>query len=808
MTIENCINGRVATGELTQQQAADAIAYIQKRRADRGYAAGSPEEAADLAVIASRIKEAARSSRRRTAQNAMKQIQATNWVTQQPTGFFGSSPESRAFAGAASVFVPDRTGASSHKSVEGMSMAYQHTLHGMFDAGISAMRSKVAGVVRQTTNMRDFIDEMFGGNSGNVAARAAASAWQETTDWAVARWKSFGGKLDRNQAWRVPQAHDPLLLRRAGLQKWGDDVRALEAQGGVQFIDWQTGGAVTPQRRDEILSEMYESVTTEGRSKIVPGENTQAAFVNSRSERRAIEFLTADAWRGYHNAYGPGEAQTFDMLTGWMDGMANDLALIDVLGTRPAHTARVVVDTARKAGVSDAGAHILESVYQQVSGEVSAPVSDTLARVGGETRAFLGAAQLGSALLSSAGDFVTAALTARFNGLPIMGTMGRYLSLMNPANAADRELAHRMLLGAEAQTRRFSDAARSHLDMSRGIGQKLGDAVMRASLLASHSEQLEHAFGWEMISALTGDRIHAFGAMDPRRQAFLERYGITSAEWDAMRASPLNAGGLPILDPRWMIKQGGAAAEGALKLAQAIAVEQRFAVPAPGQFERALLYGQSRPGTIGGELRRSIMQYKGFSVSILSTHILRGLAEARRNGRYWYLPGFFIGTTLMGALSMQLKALANGRDVQEPDGKFWAAAAIQGGGFGIMGDFMFNSVNRAGKDVLTTLAGPTFGLAADTLSLVPGNVGEALREKDTNIGREAAQFLKRYTPGSSLWYARLAMERWVWNSLQEWADPRYQESFRRTESNLFRDTGQRYWWRPGATEPSRPPAGP
>ena len=806
MSIEKCIEARVAAGELTQEQADAAKRYIKDRRASTGYAPGSAEEAADLAMMASKMKEDARAARNRTSRQAIAQAQALRWVEDHPGGILHDTPENKTFYGVASVFAPDKTGTATHVSLEGTAIAYTRAMQGMFSQGIDAMRSKMAGLKAQTTNMRDFIHEVFGENRGNVGARAAAQSWNDMIGWAVKEWKSLGGQLDRLDLWRVPQQHDSRLIAHAGYDTWNASIADLEAQGGVKILDWKTQAPALPAKRDAILREMYESITTDGANKINPGENTQPGLANSRNQRRVLEFTTPDAWRSYHNAYGPGESQIFDMLTGYMDGMAHDLAALKVLGPRPDHTARVLVDTARKAGVSPSRVHFLETLYQHASGQANATVSDTLARFGKETRSFLTASQLGGAFLSSMGvDHLSAGITAKFNGLPVWDTMWRYLKLMNPANAEDRRSAWRLGLGAESQTHRLSGAAVEHMNATRGLGTKIADTVMRVSLLEAHTNAMQHALGWEFLSTLADQSGKTLDQLKPAQKAFMERYGMTAKDWDITRANIIDMDGLPIVDPHWLIKQGGDAETAGMKLLQGIAVEQRFGTPMPGAFERAAMLWGSKPGTVLGEATRSFWQYKGFPVTVLTTHVLRGISQARREGKYWYIPGFVIGSTLMGAVGLQLKAIAQGKDMREPDAKFWGAAFIQGGGAGIMGDFLNSSVSRTGKDVMLTMAGPTVGLGADLLSLTGGNLGQAFTDKDTNIGREAAKFAQRYTPGSSLWYARLAAERWLWNSLQEWVDPRYQESFRRTEANAFRETGQQYWWRPGAATPARAP---
>lgn len=806
MSIEKCLAGRVAAGEITQDQAEEALGLIRDRREITGNRPGSPEEAADLALLGSRMREQALARRRQLSLQATKQLEVSRWVKDQPHGMLSSSPEARTFAGTMSVMVPDKSGGARHESVEGMQLGYRRLMQGMFADGIEAMRSKMAGLKQQTPNMVDFIHEMFGQNRGNVSARAAAAAWRQTTDWGADRWLSLGGTLTRKDTWRQPQSHDAIRLDAAGKERWIADVEQMVADGGARFVDWKTGAPVSDAKRSDILDEMFKSITTEGANKIVPGERAGVKLANKRDLKRSMEFLTPEAWLAYHDKYGPGRGQIFDMLTAHLDGLASDLGQLHVLGPNPTHTMQVLIDEAKMAGLSKSRIHRLETVWSHVSGEANMPVSDTLARIGGETRAFLTSAQLGGAFLSSLTDHVNTALTAAYNGLPIVDTMMRYLRMLNPLDAKDRLTAWRLGLGAEAQTHRFQGAARHHLEMSRGIGSKLAETVMRASLLETHTASASHALGWEFLSTLADAAGRQFDALDPRVRGFMGRYGIDAKGWDAMRGHVIDMDGLSMIDPQWLLKQGGDAADAAMKLSQGIAVEQRLAIAMPGAWERSLMMQGNRPGSALGEILASFWQYKGFPVSVLTGHVLRGIMQMRHEGKFWYLPGFVIGATLMGALSVQLKALAQGKDLRDPtEAKFWAAAAYQGGGAGIAGDFLYSSTARTGKDAVFSFLGPVAALGADAINLVGGNIGQAARDENTNFGREATRFLRSYTPGTSLWYTRVALDRWVWNTLQEWADPKYAESFRRTEAQMFKETGQRFWWRPGQNAPYRAP---
>ncbi len=57
----------------------------------------------------------------------------------------------------------------------------------------------------------------------------------------------------------------------------------------------------------------------------------------------------------------------------------------------------------------------------------------------------------------------------------------------------------------------------------------------------------------------------------------------------------------------------------------------------------------------------------------------------------------------------------------------------------------------------------------------------------------------------SVWYARLAMERLVFDELEAAIDPNAARSFRMIEQSARRDYQQRFFWKPGTRAPQRLP---
>jgi len=214
-----------------------------------------------------------------------------------------------------------------------------------------------------------------------------------------------------------------------------------------------------------------------------------------------------------------------------------------------------------------------------------------------------------------------------------------------------------------------------------------------------------------------------------------------------------------------------------------------------------------RPGSIEGELIRSMAQYKAFPVSMMAKHMMRGMEGYRGGDHGKYMVGLVASLTMMGALAVQLKEIAKGKDARDMgDWRFWGAAFMQGGGAGIFGDFLNSATTRADQSLyMAFFAGPTGSLIDEAAKTTFGQAGKIGDDKETNIGRDMARFLRRNTPGTSLWYSRLALDRLLWDRLQEVADPNAGASFRRMEDRARKETGQQFWWQPGQDAPTRLP---
>jgi hypothetical protein len=224
--------------------------------------------------------------------------------------------------------------------------------------------------------------------------------------------------------------------------------------------------------------------------------------------------------------------------------------------------------------------------------------------------------------------------------------------------------------------------------------------------------------------------------------------------------------------------------------------------------------GKNKPGTFAGEILASGLMFKNFAIAIGFTHIMRGLRETGLKGKAGYLVPFLIGTTLMNAYSHEMREVLKGRDVinfntldKTQMFQYWLARLIGGGGLGIFGDLVYQEAEgeNYGTDVTDALLGLPVAFAKDVYGLIDETFRYMPGGKEPALGREFSNFVKKYTPGSSIWYLRAAWERIIVDTLQNLIDPKFHKRnnniIKRYQSKENRD----YWWYPGENMPSDAP---
>jgi hypothetical protein len=502
-------------------------------------------------------------------------------------------------------------------------------------------------------------------------------------------------------------------------------------------------------------------------------------------------------------------------MIGHVKGMARKIALMQTLGPDHAGTMSMMMKAAKEfegqqglryqmnwGARAFASSAALDRMYRSVTGELNGVGNSLAASIFSNLRGLSAAANLGGAILGGVpGDSVTAAFAANYNGVPMLAVVQRALTEFATENADTRAAASRLLVTSQALTEslltgnRFDDEV-----LPANVVGKMADFVIRSQGLARWTREIKRAFEQEFLGLIADQSAHTFDRLDPKFRGFLERYRFDAGQWDALRSTPhadINGGTFFDID-------GVADRDLGDRLLGAIIDERRYAV-IEGNSRTAQLAMDKR-GTATGEFFRSTLQFKSFPMTMMLTHGVRLWSEIGSPAGAGRAVSFLLATTAAGAMTLQAKAIVSGRDPRDmSDPKFWAAAALAGGGAGIYGDMIGSVATKGGAGPAEIAVGPIPGqLAAGANALKSGVRGLMFDDEPSNAGA-VIRTLKKWVPGSNLWYARLAIDRLIYDQIQTAVDPQYRESFRRMKKRAKDDYGQKFFWGPGDDTPSRAP---
>lgn len=662
---------------------------------------------------------------------------------------------------------------------------------------------------QQIASAKNIIRESFGVSTGDNTAAAAARSFADVNTIAEDRARAAGKNFEANENWRVPQPWTSEQVRKAGEAEFKSYFAEEIAKGGiVRLWDTRTNTVAPTERHDFILHRAYADITGGGGTATF--SPTQRTFEFAEGE------AGAEAWLRLQGKFGVGD-NVMGLLTGHMNKMASEIALAEVIA--PNHRAAIAAVMPRlraaDAQLSTAqrfnparlleSARMVEKTYAVLNGSANAVEGPVMAGILGGLRSISTAAQLKGAVISAIpGDSVTAYLAGNYNGIPASRLIAGVAADIARSGPEAKNLAARLNLTAHSAMD-MNHGYRFFQDQVAGPAQLrfMATTVIRAQGLQAWTEMMKRVFSMEFTGHLA-DHAHLpfaeLRAVNKPLSNFIERYGISPAEWDQVRAAPLlETNGTKFLDT-------SAIADPRLgeKVRTGIIQERRYAVLEPDSRSRAITTGGQAQGTFLGELNRNIAMFKSFSITMAATHMMRIFSQQTWGEMAKLGLPFVLLHIMAGAAAIQAKNILYGKDPQAMDSpKFWVQSLAQGGGLGVYGDMLNSAFTKSGRSPIAEAGGPIAGVVEDALKLSSSQVRKVYEGKDTNLATELTRVGRRYTPGT--FYTKLAVDRLLWDNLQQMADPDYRGSFRRMESKLRKETGQQFYWSPGDGAPSRAP---
>jgi hypothetical protein len=827
MSFQECVDRAVEFGELGQKDG-DRLKRDFERLRDR-HAEDTPglADAQAKADLLDMLKAENRHNRfkAKLAMNNIKRTAAD--VSSYRTA--GGRPD----IARAAAYKLENYGEAPYASVAGRINAVTGAAHARLAGFLDHFRRGALGgdpTRHNKARLENVARELHGEATGDELAKQFAAAVADTFEWLRKRFNAAGGAIGKLESFGMPQRHDARALRNQGLTAWKAYITPRLDPSKMRHP--LSGKPIGERELDGILNEIFDTITTEGWSKREPSRQAfgKGALANQRAEHRFLVFKDATAWLEYQRDFG--SADIYGTITGHISMMAKDIGAMEVLGPNPAGTIEWLKQAIAKEAAqalagqkaltpksgnrarsyATKGEHQIDGLWKSIRGDLETPVNGFAADAFGTARALISAASLGGAALTSLSDLGTGMVARMFAGLPASHALAQ---VVKGFTRAERKEAVSAGLILDAALHGFHERARFEGSFSgRDFARYLNDRVLTVSGLLPWTQAGRHAFGLAFMAEAARRSTVSFAELPPVFREVFARHGFTAGDWEKIRKARLHEkwDGTRILRPAEIAERiDPKLADRYVEMVQA---ETEFAVPTGGHRARMLLMGQSRPGTLSGEIARSFAQFKSFGVAFMFLHgarVARMIAADRASGQLGargagYAGALLLSTTLFGAAALQLKQIAAGRDPRDmASPEFWGGAMLQGGALGIWGDFLFSDLNRFGGGIVSTIAGPLAGRLDQLRGLTIGNVAQGVEGDKTSIGREAVRFLKTNLPFGNVWYIKLAWEREVLDQLQFLADPEANKAFKRQQQFWKKDFGQEFYWAPGETAPARGP---
>ena len=686
------------------------------------------------------------------------------------------------------------------------------------------------GIWTDSNLMKDVARERFGEDTGNSTAKQIASELGKMYDDLRNRFNAAGGNIGDlgddfgfNTIWHSDK------LKDAGVQQWLDD--ALKNIDRSKYVDVD-GNPLTNDQIKEMISYSFESITTDGLNKLNVGEMHQGGgkVTNRMSQSRVLHWKNADAWLEMQQKYG---ALPFvDLIDSHIDTMAKNIALVEKFGSNPNRAFELLAKEAKriddasgiKTNVLTDGIRRATTMYDVFANREMNNGSEAWNAFGVAYRAWNVSTLLGSALLSSLSDIAPMIKLARMHNLSVAKLMGNLIKELNPLNPKDREISFSMGIAVDEITSSLGRFAAEDLtsvydraSQVARISNTAASTIMRASLLNAWTRATKAAWSKTLMNKYADlPKNKKWAQLDVEDQGFLKSVGLDERTWEVMGlAEPMKDGsGNPLMTtqsilniPDDQLKHLGDPVEvknqAVKKYFSHVLDEQGMAIIEAGLRERTKLYGKTHGGSLVGFMARGMMQFKSFPVTFLMRHGTRALRDgAFSTTPFTYMIPLAMGMGVMGALSLQLGEIASGNnplpmwDDEDPDVAlgFMTRSMMKGGGLTLLGDIVVAGADTSGRDGRDFLLGPIGGDMVKLGQLTAGTANQILNGKDvTNKTNQIYMLAKNKIPGQNLWYTKTAMNRLMFDDIQNMIAPDYQEKYKRK----MQKQGRSQWWESG-----------
>jgi hypothetical protein len=657
------------------------------------------------------------------------------------------------------------------------------------------------------------------------------------------RYNAAGGAVGRLEDWGEPHRWSDILVIREAKRRGNGDIEAGRkliakdfAQAAVrQRYVHEDGRMMSTEEVIGFMDEALRTITTDGANKRLRGETaeySQSVTANRHRAHREIH-IRPDAVEALLGQYS--EMGAMESLLLHMRSIARDVALIETLGPNSELTAEQLIQRAYDEDLSafpDKKNHLQtirdhnQYLFDYIAGNANGR-RNGLNATASFLRSWATFKSLGSTVWASLTDPVNMQHVAAARGLDAGRLFINDLAMFvgNGRRWAKRAGLITDTVAGYADRFNFDNLA------APDIGARAASFTMKVTGLNWVTEARRAAFGLTFMDAVGHLVRHneSIGNLkDADDAAILSRLNIDENTWAVWRLAKLESRGsnrtvlstqsiyaIPDADITALFPGADAALtrnRAATALLGIIKDETNTAIITAGSRERAAMLGdqtKSGAGTLGGELRRSVLLFRSFPWTFMSRQW--DLAKSIDGGgnRAAYAASLIVSTWAMGVLINWIYDLKDGRDPgaidpQSAEGRRNIIAGLmRGGGLGFFGDFLFANSDPSGRSqsLTSSLSGPIVSQIDEVQQLTLGNLNQEAAGEDSNFGPEAVTFAQRQV-APNWWWSNSILQRYIFNALQEEIEPGYNA---RRMQRQFNNRGTTYYWNPAEPEDIRAP---
>lgn len=679
---------------------------------------------------------------------------------------------------------------------------------------IEKYRSKAAGLTQDTEGFTDVVRSLLGEKVKNPLAEQDGKSIRTVFNNLHKMYEEAGGVIGKLDNY-FPQVHNPDLVAKAGYTNWKNKILPLLdkdrmlADNGLPMDDKQIEVALESAYYGIKTNGLNEIQKLSKEGKVLTEDDVNVALRHSSS--RFFHFKDANSFIEYNREFGYGDPGLFDATMGVINSMSRDIALMQDLGPKPSSQIKRMKLKVHGEGASIQALKTIQGMYDVAAGRTAFNGElPSWYKVTKAVQNYLRSAYLGGAPVSALSDSFLASYTAKMNGLDATKVMAQYAKILNPANDSDRRIAKRIGFIAGAASGHSLTQARMADDFGgHGLSSWLASFTNRASGLGIMTDAVRQSIvmGTQGFMAEARSLKTTWNNLPIEMREAFKRWDMNEKDYQNITKSN------PFADPdseatftRPEDVSLAGHSETARKYEMWLIDMAQDASNEPRLLTRAItsgaILGDVKEGTVLKAVSSSVMMFKSYGITVMLNHMLPALrqtATARGLDRISQIAPLLIGTTLLGAASLQARQVLYGKTTRDMDNsKFWQAAMMQGGGFGIFSDFLFTDMSRFNSDLTKTLLGPLAGFTNDAYRVFKGNFDRALDDgEETKFFADLFQFSERHIPAVKLWYTRLLLERMMLDQTERMIDPKFDRRMHNIESKMKQEYGQKFWWRPG-----------